>query len=155
MISITNVITELGYLTANNSFRQIGLIMDPYAYGTSTLFDGARAKPYLTVNVSSGIGIYSLNETVYQGISINTATFSGAVIDFDPIAGILTLNNIVGTPTIGGILYGFSSSAERYITSVIQQDLQRYTGQLFYLDNEPPILRNPVQTEQLQLIIQF
>jgi hypothetical protein len=155
MVSTVTANAELGFLTVNNAFREIGLLLNPLEFGSNTVSSNARCKVYVTLVVSGGVGSYNLNETVFQGTSINTSTFSGAVIDFDPIAGVITLNNIVGTPVLNGILYGLSSGTQRYVTNITNPDLELYTGEFLLLDHEPPIQRNPNQQEAYQLLLQF
>lgn len=155
MVSTVTANSELGYLTTSNEFREIGLLLNPLQYGSNTVSSNAKCKVYTTMVVSGGVGTYSLNETVFQGTSINTSTFSGAVIDFDSIAGVITLNNIIGTPILNGILYGLASGTQRYVTNITNPDLKLFTGEFLQVDHEPPIQRNPNQQEMYQLILQF
>lgn len=155
MISISVTGSESGYFTTSNQFRQNGLLLNPLQFSSNTISSNALIKTAQTINVTGGIGTYNTNETVFQGTSINSSTFSGSVIDFDPILGILRLNNIIGIAAIGSILYGLSSGAQRYITNIIFPDVQRYTGKILSIDNEVPIQRNTLETDQFQFAISF
>lgn len=156
MVSVTTSNSENGFLTTDNDFRQIALLLNPLEFGSNTVVaTAAEEAPYYTITVSGGVGTYSLSETVFQGTGINTSTFSGAVIDFNAVEGVLTLNNIVGTPVLNGILYGFSSGTQRYVTNITTPTLQPYTGEFLEIDDEPPLLQNPNQETQFQLIMAF
>jgi len=155
MISISASNTESGFFTTSNEFRQNGLLLNPTMLGSNTVSSNAIVKTAETVTVTGGIGSYVTDESVFQGTSINSSTFSGAVIDFDPILGVLRLNNIVGVPQIGSILYGVSSGTQRFITNITPPDLQKYTGVILSIDNEIPIARTALETDMFQYAISF
>lgn len=155
MVSVVTSDTEAGFLTVSNEVRQISLLLNPLKFGSTDISSNTRVRAYNTFNVSGGIGTYSADEVVFQGASINTSTFSGLVIDFDPILGILTVNNTQGAPLQNSILYGDSSGAQRYITNIVEPDLEKYTGRYLEIENSPPIERSTLQQEQFQAIISF
>lgn len=155
MISIAASNTEAGFFTISNQFRQNGLLLNPLLFGSDQVSTNALVKTAETVTVTGGIGSYVVNESVFQGTGINTSTFSGNVIDFDPILGVLRMNTVVGLPQIGEILYGLASGAQRYITNVITPDLERYTGNILSIDNEIPISRTSLETDRFQYALSF
>jgi hypothetical protein len=155
MIAVTTSNTEGGYFTISNSFRVNGLIVNPLQFSTSTISTNTDVAPYMSITVTPGIGIFVPDEFIYQGTSINTTTFSGVVIDFDPVLNILRINNLRGTPTISGILYGATSGAQRYILSVKNPDVQLYSGQIYAINNSTSIQRQLNQTELFQYVITF
>ncbi len=155
MISVAAANTESGYFTISNQFRQNGLVLNPLQFGANTVSSNVLVKVAETLTVTGGIGSYVVNETIFQGSSVGTSTFSGTVIDFDPVLSVLRLNNQVGSPQIGQILYGLSSGAQRYITNVLPPDIQRYTGKILTIDNEIPISRTGSETDRFQFAIQF
>jgi hypothetical protein len=155
MIVASAANSESGYLTTVNKFRQNGLFINPLAYGSNNVQSNARIQTCVTGNMSGGIGSYALNEPVYQGININTATFTGNIIDFDPIFLVARINNVTGTLAPGSILYGVTSGTQRYVSGVVNPDVQKYTGEFLEIDNELPIQRSATQTESFQYIIKF
>lgn len=155
MISTFTDQDESGYFTVNSPFRQDGLILNPTIFNSNTQSSNNLVKTATTFSVSGGIGSYTGGETVYQGTNINNSTFSAIVIDFNSTTGILRLNNVVGSPVLQSILYGQSSGSQRYPTNIINPDVQKYSGQIIYLDNEIPVFRTPAQTEHFQYILQF
>lgn len=155
MVSISASNTEAGFFTISNQFRQNGLLLNPLTFGTNTISTNTLVKTAETVVVTGGIGSYVANEVVFQGAGINTSTFSGNVIDFDPVVGVLRMNETVGTPAIGSLLYGISSGSQRFITNVTNPDLQRYTGDILTIDNEIPISRTSLETDRFQFAFAF
>ncbi len=156
MISIATNADEGGYFTISNSFRQNGLILNPFNYTSNTVATNNLIQTATTLNMSGGIGTFINGETVYQGTSINTPTFSGTVIDFNPLSGVLRLNNVIGTaPVLQGILYGVTSGAQRYPINVTLPDVMHYTGDILELDNEVAVARSNTQSELFQYAISF
>lgn len=155
MISISTVEDESGYFTVSNSFRQTGLILNPLKQGSNTVSSNNLVKTVMTFNMSGGIGSYINGETVYQGSSINNPTFSGIVVDFDSVSGSLRMNNIRGALLLQTILYGMNSGAQRYPTNIITPDVEKYTGDIIYINNGPPIQRAPTNIETYQFVINF
>jgi len=153
MISISTIGTENGYISANCSFRQDGLLLNPLQYSSNTIASNTNMIPYMSISVSSGVGNYNFNEIVYQGSSLTNYTFIGTMIDFNSTTGLLTLNNVKGTPQNGYILYGSQTNAQRYVTNITQPNVQKYTGTLLNIDNEIPIQRIAIQTENFQYVI--
>lgn len=162
MISSSVSGSENGYFTTNNKFRTVGVLLNPTNYGTNDISTNNEVKMSTTVFVTSGVGSFQKNELVYQGIAdpyynpyYPFYPFSGQVIDFDPITNKLTLNNIFGTPTIGNILNGANSESQRVITSILNPDINPYSGQIVYISNNTPIQRSDIQTENFKIIIKF
>lgn len=155
MISISTIGTGDGYLSTNAEFRQATLLLNPLQYGSNTISSNTYVIPYLSLSVTGGIGTYANTETVYQGTSINSFTFLGVIIDFNPVTGLMRLNNIKGSPQTGVLLYGSQTNSQRYVININNPNVQKYTGQVLYIDNEPAIQRTPIQTEFFQYIAQF
>lgn len=155
MIGIQTANSENGYFSTACSFRQNGLIVNPSPFGANTLLSQSVAKPYMTLNLGGGVGIFINNELVYQGPSAQNPTFTGNVIDYDTTLGNLRLNNLIGNPTTGTILYGSNSAAQKYIVSYTNPDTQKYTGEIIEIQNLIPVQRSPIQTENFYFVIEF
>jgi hypothetical protein len=156
MISITTSYDEGGYFTTSNSFRRNGLIVNPVSFNDPNVtVSNNLIKTTTTLNMSGGIGNYIPSEIVFQGLSIETSTFSGTIVDFDSVSGTLRLNNIKGRPLLQTILYGQNSGAQRYPTNMVDPDVKAYTGDIIYIDNEPPITRDISRLESFQYVIRF
>lgn len=155
-ISTTTTGTMGGYYTTNNAFTQTGLIINPLQYASNTVSTNTIVRVYTTLNLTGGIGVFNINEEVYQGTSLSTATFIGNVVDFNNTTGIIQLNNVIGTPIVGQILYGTQSGAQRYVINFITPDVQQYTGDLLNVSNlTQSIQRLSTQTENYQYIFKF
>lgn len=146
--------SEDGKLPVKNEFRQIALIQDPKLSVSGNVATGRVYSQSLTITVSPGTDNYQLDETVYQGGSISSSTFSGIVVDWDLGNNQLKLTNTIGTP-ISAPLTGNTSATSRVLVSVTEKDLLNQSGQLLYIDYIEPITRSIDQTEDYKIVLKF
>ena len=141
-------------LPTTNEFRQIALIKNPLINGSNVVSSNTVISQTLDLTVA-GSGIdYIQDEIVYQGRTLDTATFSAIVHSYDSSNNILKTISHTGTPS-ADTLYGANSTASKFVSSVTYPDLAKYTGRLLYLDNILPIQRAPDQTEDFRIIMEF
>lgn len=145
---------EEGTIVAENDFRQISILKDPY------LFNSANVARLSTVNQTqvltmAGVGDYINDEFVYQGTSLATSTYSGRVAKWDSATNSLYLLNIRGTPTTSQALTGANSFTNRVLSGLENQDLKKHTGQILYVDNIVPVTRSMDQIEDFKLVVKF
>ncbi len=142
---------ESNTLSTANEFRQVGIVRDPYLYGTTTRAVASSYRQtfkYSLTGVSSGP--YTLDETVTSGS--NTAT----VVEYDAtnshLYTTLPLNRAFAN---GASVTGGTSTASGTISVIDTPGLQPYSGELIYVENRVPISRASDQIEDVKLIIQF
>lgn len=147
--------TESDLIVVQNDYRQIGIIKNPIAYGTSnTLFSNTVFSQTTDILVSAGAGDYILDEYVYQGTSISTASFSGRVVSWDSTNNQISVVEVTGTPT-SATLSGLTSGITRFVISTTNPDLVQYSGDVLYIENIIPIQRASDSTEDIKLFLRF
>jgi hypothetical protein len=146
--------TENGKLPATNDFRQIALIEDPITFTSSYPIANSVVSQLTEVTLNGTSVDYIHDETVYQGTSLATATFSGNVVEWDSANNRLKLSNTKGIPG-SDLVIGIQSTAARFLSSITNPDMKRYTGNLLYIDNISPIQRAADQVDDFQIIIKF
>ena len=194
-----NAITELGghyIMTATtisqaenddfstaNDFRQVGIVVDPTTYGTSTVATATTARQTNVVKLSSYSGIFEADEVITQ----TTTGAVGKVVEWDSVLQLLyyqqenfkgfgtnaTTGGLVafsGTQTITGGTSGAtgtpSSTSSETVTlansntltitsGYANPELQPDSGDIIYLENRKPIQRASDQTEDIKIIIEF
>jgi len=146
--------TEDGEFSVDNDYRQLSLIKDPYTAGTSNVSSNTVVSLSYDITVTGGGPDYILDETVYQGTSYDTSTFSGIVYDYNSANGTIKLINTIGIP-INETLLGITSTATKFISSVSYPGMEKYTGKLLSISNIQPITRHTDQTESLRTILIF
>jgi hypothetical protein len=146
--------SESGVLPATNDFRQLALLKDPYVFDTSNVMSNTTFAQTVDITLTGAGTDYSQDEWVYQGSSFAAATYKGRVVSWDSANNLLKLVDTYGSPTTD-TLVGQTSTASKFITSVADQDLEPFTGQIIWVENIPPIIRDPDQTEHVQLVLRF
>jgi hypothetical protein len=148
--------TEGGLIASNTSFRQFGLLRNPYKYGQSVAANTSTANSVISqttdLTVVAGSS-YFVNEFVYQGTSVANSTFSGYLQEES--SNTLKLTKIKGTPTVGSPVVGASSSTSRSLVSVKNSEFQPYTGEILYVDNIVKVDRIDGQAENIKFVVKF
>jgi hypothetical protein len=148
--------SEGGFIPTDMDYRQIGIINNPLA--KSTYPDSANSTIYKTTTdliVASGFGLYTNDETVYQGTSLATASFKATVLSFDSVSNIIKLINTTGTPLLNAPVFGQTSGTVRTVLSVNTPDYITFSGKINYIENRTGIQRSPDGIEQFKFILGY
>jgi len=146
--------TETGILSVANEFRQISLIEDPTFFNQSNVASNTVFSQLTSLTVNGSSVEYDEDEIVYQGTSLSTSTFSGRIAEWDSSNSIMRLTSVTGNPTTD-LLIGANTGAARFVDSVTNPTLKRYSGNLLYIDNIEPIQRAIDQTEDFKIVLKF
>jgi hypothetical protein len=140
--------SESNTISTANEFRQVGLVRDPYLFGTTTRATGSAYRQTYRYTLGGITGTFTNDETVTSGS--NTAS----VVEF-------TTPNLFVTKPVnaafanGATVTGGTSGATATIIANSSPSLEAYTGDLLYVENRVPISRASDQIEDVKLIIQF
>jgi len=148
--------TENGLISTSTSFRQYGLLRDPYKYGNTSPVISSNANTVIsqTTNITLIAGTnFELNEFVYQGAAANSAYFYGFVNS--QTANEVRLTKVRGTITVGGLLIGANSGVNRTVVKLTNPEFQPYTGDVLYTENIQQVTRADGQAENVKFVIRF
>lgn len=148
--------TENGKISANTTFRQYGIFVDPHKYADANVVTQANANSVvsLTTDVAVDTGAaYTLDEFVYQGTSPATASAYGFVVDQS--TSTIKLTNVKGLFSTGLSLVGATSGTSRLIIGSGVPDFQPYSGDILYSENTVKTTRADGQAENIRLIVRF
>ena len=182
MTATTLTQAENDDITTANDFRQVGLVVDPTNYGTSTVASASTRRQTFVVKASSVSGTFDTDEKITQA----TTGAVGKVVEFDSTNQLLYFqqerfgdfgtNSTTGDHSVfegTNVITGATSSAtftpssdsetitlanNNTITTVsgyVNPELQPDSGNIVYLENRKPIQRDSDQTEDIKLIIEF
>ena len=182
MNAITLSQAEGDDVTTENDFRQVGLVVDPTTFGTSTVATASTARLTYVVKGSSTTGTFEADEIITQA----STGAVGRVVEFDSSRSLLYYQQerfgSYGTSSSTGGYVAFSgtntitgsSSAATLVpssttetvtlansntltltTGYANPELQPDSGNIVYLENRKPIQRDSDQTEDIKLIIEF
>jgi hypothetical protein len=165
-----------------NDFREVGLVIDPTTYGTSTVASATTMRMTYAAKFSSASGTFDADEKIS-----NAAGAIGKVVEWDSTNNILYYHQerfgdygtnsttgayvaFSGTGTITGGTSGAtgtpSTTASETVTltnnntiaftsGYANPELQPDSGEIIYIENRKPIQRASDQTEDIKLIIEF
>jgi hypothetical protein len=147
---------EGGLIPTDIDFRQVGLLVNPTAL--STYPNPANGQIYKTSTdfvVAPGFGVYTPDETVFQGGSVETATFTGTVLSFDTASNVLRLINTTGTQILNAPIFGNSSLTARTVLSVSTPDFITFSGFMTYIENRESVQRSADGIEQFKFVLGY
>ena len=139
---------ESNTFSTANEFRQVGIVRDPYLYGTTTRAVASSFRQSFRYQLSAPSGTFSLDETVTSGS--NTAS----VVEWSTPNLFTTLPVHLPFANTASVSGG-TSGASGTIAAITTPGLQPYTGDIIYVENRVPISRAADQIEDVKLIIQF
>ena len=182
MNAVTLTQAEGDDITTQNDFRQVGLVVDPTTYGSTTVASATTARQTFVVKLDTNSGTFEADEQITQA----TTGAVGKVVEWDSSLSLLYFQQErfsgFGTSTTNSGLTAFSganqitggtSGATGTTTGTTETvtlannntltltsgyanpELQPDSGNIVYLENRKPIQRDSDQTEDIKLIIEF
>ena len=164
MVAPEFIESEGGLIPTDMTYRQIGLLVDPVSQESVAeepmmIANGAIYDVTTKLFVSPGTGNYNTGQTIYQGSSLATATFSAKVVSFDSLNNIVKAINITGTPVVNQALIqdasGVVGTAVRTLLTTENPNFIIYSGYMAYIENREGIARSPDGTEQFRIVLSF
>lgn len=149
--------TEGGIISSNTSFRQYGLLINPYKYGTTTPVSVTNANTVIsqTTNVTLVSGTpFNNDEFVYQGSAANNTTFSGYVNVQS--TNEVRLTRVKGSITIGNVLKGQNTNPTgRTVVNLISPEFEPFAGDILYAESIEKVERTDGQAENIKFVVKF
>jgi hypothetical protein len=147
--------TEAGVFPADNEYREVTLLKNPYEFDTTELAGDELYTMYTKIKVSPGVGDFNNDEIVFQGVTLETSTFNADVVSFDEAQNLLYLNNLRGSLSTNEPIKGQTSGAIRVAINKTEPTLELYSGKILYISDKTPTTRDPDQIDRLRFILKF
>ena len=165
-----------GDFPVDNDFRRIGIIQDPFNYGTTTVASASTLRGTAALKLT-GSGDYTIDEEITQTVSGGTA--KGRVVSWDATNGILKYFQSPDLHTHNGKVLAFdhatnnvtgaTSSTARPIDAnqdtaladisftdgKANPEIAPNSGDIVYIENRRQITRAADQIEDIKLVIEF
>jgi hypothetical protein len=154
MLSVDINGSENGNIPTDVAFRQLGILVNPVLVNGSIPTDSVYNTSDLAY-MSFGSSSYLTGETIYQGATLATSTFSATVCSFDQSNNIISLINTLGTPELSSAMIGVTSGASRILLNYQPTSFSVGSGYMMYFENRLPVQRSANGNEQLRLILRF
>lgn len=144
-----------GDFIVGNDFRQIGIIRNPYNFGTTTPSTAETLSA--TKSMEVGLGGLFINDQVIEG------TVSGAkayVDSYDSQNGIIRYHQTEATGFVDfdvndGIRTFGDEGVGQALVALVDPEVQPYSGEVVFLENRTPINRAGDQIETIKLVLEF
>lgn len=144
---------ESNTITTSNEFRQVGILRDPYDYGTTNRSVAPTVRQTYRYTINSPTTNYSLDEAVTD---VSGGSNSAFVVEWDSGSSYLyTTLPINEEFSNTGYVVGGTSTANGQIVGINNPGLDPYSGEIIYVENRVPIARADDQIEDIKLIIEF
>ena len=147
---------EGGYIPTDIDYRQVGLLINPIAQSSGVNpANGSIYKTTTDLVIAAGFGEYVSDEFVYQGTSLEAATFIGTVLSFDVASNVVKLINTTGTPTLNAPVFGVISKTVRTVLNVSYPDFITFSGYLAHIQNRSGVQRSSDGIEQFRFVLGY
>ena len=172
-----------GDFPVDNDFRRIGIIADPYDYGTTTFAIADNVSGLKAVKITGASADYAVDEKITQTVTGGTAY--GTVVSWtldsgSTTAGVLKYIQTNDAHTDQGVVRAFESNGANAITGesstasgnvqtgyagsllgstfaagLANPEIENNSGEVIYVENRRLITRAPDQIEDIKLVIEF
>jgi hypothetical protein len=109
------------------------------------------------VKVATPPSPFQTDETVFFGASLIGATVTATVAAWDVSNNELLLIDVDGDidTIVGQEIKGATSGAKSAILEISDPEVNVYSGDLLYIENRLPVIRNDSQSEQIRIVFSF
>lgn len=153
-----------GDFPTDNDFRQIGLIKNPVANGGSiAVAETLTATRKLTLTDATNVSVDDIIRDVASASEDNTTAVARVISKTGNIIKVQTIANnggeFVNFVNNDDVFIGSASSKETDVTAAgvdgAHPEVERFTGQILYVENRGPVSRAADQIEDIKLIIEM
>jgi len=147
-----------GDFPVDNDFRRIGLIQDPFNVGTTTVATSTSLAAYSQMTLSTVTDL-DVDDTIMSasvdgsGVAVSkVVSISGNVVSHVPVA-----NSAGGYVdfTSSDTVYWTGNSGTVNSVNAAFPEVERYSGQIMYVENRGAVTRAADQIEDIKLIIEM
>lgn len=172
-----------GDFPVDNDFRRIGILKDPYNYGTTTFSTADTLSGLKALKINGATADYVPDERIQQTVSGGTAY--GTVVSWTLDSG-STTNGVLkyiqtnDAHADSGVVRAFASNGSNAVTGSLSNssgtvntsyagsllgstftaglanpEIENNSGEIIYVENRRLITRAPDQIEDIKLVIEF
>ena len=172
-----------GDFPVDNDFRRIGIIADPFNWGTTTFATADTLSGLKAVKITGATADFTVDEKITQTVTGGTAY--GTVVSWtldsgSTTAGVLKYIQTNDAHTDSGVVRAFESNGSNAITGEVSAasgtvdtsygsallgvtfssglaapEIENNSGNVIYVENRRLITRAPDQIEDIKLVIEF
>jgi hypothetical protein len=154
-----------GDFPTDNDFRQIGVVVNPTDSGGNTLCSATTRTAYKKMTFqSSGFAAPTVDTIIRNASTEVVGTAVGVVVSVDSTNRIISYlpypnesNNYVAFAN-GNTVYSATNTNHGTLNSssaITAEEVQRYSGDIIYLENRQAVSRASDQIEDIKLIVEM
>ena len=154
-----------GDFPTDNDFRQIGVVVNPTDSGGNTLCSATTRTAYKKMTFqSSGFSAPTVDTIIRNASTEVVGTAVGIVVSVDSTNRVISYlpypnesNNYVAFAN-GNTIYSSTSTNHGTLNSssaITAEEVQRYSGDIIYLENRQAVSRASDQIEDIKLIVEM
>ena len=152
-----------GDFPTDNDFRRIGLIQDPFNLGTTTVSTSDTLTAYHQF-VASNVANISVDDLIQNAQTNGASVAVGRVVSVDSTNAIVKYIPVANS---GGQYVSFVNSDSVYVDAVevatigssgistVHPEVERYSGNIMYIENRGAVTRAADQIEDIKLIVEM
>ena len=172
-----------GDFPVDNDFRRIGIIADPFNWGTTTFSTAETLSGLKSLKITGATADFAVDEKITQTVAGGTAY--GTVVSWtldsgSTTAGVLKYIQTTDAHTDSGVVRAFESNGSNAVTGetstasgnvdtgynstllgvtfssgLAAPEIENNSGDVIYVENRRLITRAPDQIEDIKLVIEF
>jgi len=161
MLNATFEADEASYVTVNNDFRRVGLLINPLVTDGSNAFSRTYRMTYDIV-FSANTGVLAADDV----ISNISKSPSPTALVLEVVPSLSNANYIVRLTRVdtknedapfevGDVIKNLDSGVEVTIDEITEPDLQRFSGDIVFVNQRTPVTRDDDQNEEIKLVFPF
>ena len=141
-----------GDFIIDNDYRQLGIVRNPFEFGTTTIATSTTKSALITLNHGSITGGSFVKDAEVIG---GTSGAKGYVTSVGSGLVKVYQNDSTGYVAFqsGEVINQGSVSAT--ISSITNPEIEKYSGEVVYIENRSPVNRASNQTEDVRLVIEM
>lgn len=141
-----------GDFIIDNDYRQLGIIRNPYNFGTTTVATSTTKSALTILNHGATVGGSFVKDVVVTG---QTSGAQGYITSVDSGSIKIYQNDSTGyVPFQSGEVIN-NSGVTATISSIIDPEVEKYSGEVLYIENRSPVNRASNQTEDVRLVVEM
>ena len=140
---------------AGNDFRQIGIVKNIQNFAQTANFTDVVGTPCYVITVSNP-GAYSMDDIITSSDGGRFIVIQKVDTNNDGTYDLVYLQRFYGNITASSTLANATSGATGLsINTVTAPEIDVYSGDIIYMDNRRPIIRDVDQTETIKVVFKF
>jgi len=148
-----------GDFPTDNDFRRIGLVQDPFTVGTTTVATATTLAAYKKMTLSSVSGL-STDDIIMDAAANGAGVAVGRILSIssNDVSYIPVANSEGGYASFAAADTVYESGSSIGTVSSVSTsfpEVEKYTGQVLYIENRGAVSRAADQIEDIKLIIEM